>query len=197
MCLLEESPDPEIKKWPSFRKSLKAQRDQDSQQSHKSVKSSFWNSMTPFDHLAALWDAIETNTELENPHLPQPEDSIWRIQEEEPIDLSSWFESVSASILQQGNLTQADLESPFGSTRAPIGINLDHAPSCAYGDGRPNLPWGLHESGFTETNSLIWSFNLQKLHTSPVHFRQLHFILLMNICSLYTPGGSSVEARCG
>ncbi|RAK92466.1 hypothetical protein BO79DRAFT_277284 [Aspergillus costaricaensis CBS 115574] len=183
VCLLEESPDPEIKKWPSFRRILKAQRDQDSQQSHKIVKSSFWNSMTPFDHLAALWDAIETNTELENPHLPQSEDSIWRIQEEEPIDLSSWFESVSASILQQGNLTQADLESPFGSTRAPIGIILDHAPSCAYGDGRPNLPWGLHESGFTETNSLIWSFNLQKFtyisgtfQAAPLHIADEHVL---------------------
>ncbi|OJZ80498.1 hypothetical protein ASPFODRAFT_65877 [Aspergillus luchuensis CBS 106.47] len=155
----------------------------DSQQSHKSVKSSFWNSMTPFDHLAALWDATETNTELGNPHLPQPEDSIWRIQEEEPIGFSSWFESVSASILQQGNLTQADLESPFGSTRATIGIILDHAPSCAYGYGRPNLPWGLHESGFTETNSLIWSFNLQKFtyisgtfQAAPLHIADEHML---------------------
>lgn len=58
---------------------------------------------------------------------------------------------------------------PVGTLNVPIGIVFGCVPSHEYTAydrfGSPvlqHLPWGLKESGFNESNSLIWSHNLQK-----------------------------------
>jgi hypothetical protein len=59
---------------------------------------------------------------------------------------------------------------PFGTLKARIGLILDYGTVTMNDDLRTEhisqdvtmLPWGLKEAGFTECNSLVWTFNHQK-----------------------------------
>lgn len=61
---------------------------------------------------------------------------------------------------------------PVGTPNALVGIILDRSsPTNSYDDERVHLPYGIRESGFTESNSLIWTFDLRKFAYIPQTFQ--------------------------
>ncbi|KAJ9490589.1 hypothetical protein VN97_g2662 [Penicillium thymicola] len=166
--LLEGSTDPEIREWPIIR----AQQKHWPKASEKNlVEAQRCPRLTPEENTSALYTAIQSgNAFAEMVFWPSKERIPWAPlgSEIQPLDRKAWFEGVSNWILN-GRCTKSEPAIPVGTTVASIGIVLDSVPSHTYGE--VSLPWILRESGFTDTNSLIWFANFQKYKLIPGTFQ--------------------------
>ncbi|CAG8321667.1 unnamed protein product [Penicillium salamii] len=186
----DNSPDPDISGWSSFRKAHRKKQSKWSPSERRPF--------TPREYYSILQEAISKscigNYHLDiNQMLPPDTDSIpWGdLGEEEPSDTDSWFETTMANLQEQMNnlptaeevnspdkATPNDFIRPVGTSNASIGLVFGSVPSHPYkaNDGSKSpesyhLPWGLKESGFDQSNSLIWSYNLQKFALIPGEFQ--------------------------
>ncbi|KAE8374569.1 hypothetical protein BDV26DRAFT_300126 [Aspergillus bertholletiae] len=150
--LLEDSPDPEINSWPNVRNSLDYKRQPPKE------RLPYRRHMSAKDYYAALHQAIERNKSLKGALLMQEDSNGWGALERELLDIGSWFESTSSKIRQQEPKSQAEFVAPVGTTAAPVSIILDYIPLHKY-------------TGFAESNSLIWMYNLQKYVHIPGSFQ--------------------------
>jgi hypothetical protein len=166
--LLEGSADSEIREWPSVRAKQKHRPNA----SEKSlVETQRCPRFTAEENVNALYAAIQSGKEFgDMAFWPSKGKVPWTPlgSEIQPLDVKAWFENISNWILNDG-CTKSDLAIPIGTTAASIGIMLDSVPTHTYGE--ISLPWGLRESGFTETNSLIWFTNFQKYKLIPGTFQ--------------------------
>ncbi|KAJ5862128.1 hypothetical protein N7455_006196 [Penicillium solitum] len=170
--LLENSDDPEIREWPSIR----------AQQKHKPntseenlVQTQRCPRLRREENISALHTAVRRVIEFaEMDFWPTEEKVPWAPLDSQiqPLDLKAWFEEFSKeATLASGDkhYAKSDLAIPIGTTSASVGIVLDSVPSHTYGE--ISLPWGLRESGFSVTNSLIWFANFQKYKLIPGSFQ--------------------------
>lgn len=164
--LVEQSPDPEISSWPNVRAA---------QDRHNNQRGSLptRRQMNSDDYHKALREAIQTNPGLNQSLSLELDD--WAELEDELLDLETWFQSTSAKLEEQGRAIETELIRPVGTCQASIGLILDLTPSHDYvskdGTVSLKLPWGLQESGFNQSNSLIWTYNLQNYVHIPHTFQ--------------------------
>lgn len=86
------------------------------------------------------------------------------------VDVKSWFQETKSIF---GEDVQ-DFICPAGTLEASVGIVFGCTPCHQYQTSSGdlcNLPWGLKEIGFTESNSLIWSYNLRSFKVMPKTFQ--------------------------
>jgi hypothetical protein len=154
---LEKSEDAQIRIWPSIRSKQR-----------QSQKKSLTNWLAPA--LAGPEYQAKLQTAIAEDH---------KLAVLEPFDgTNSNFSDASFSMVAGIAACESEIEMatgerpklvlPFGSLEARIGIILDYGPVSINknNEGSLNnitvLPWGIKESGFTESNSLIWTFNLRQ-----------------------------------
>ncbi|CAG8101590.1 unnamed protein product [Penicillium olsonii] len=168
--LLENSSDLEIRGWPGTR----AQQKHRPRTSAKILMDTQKRPrLTAEDNILALFNAVQRTRELAKMNMwpsCHKETIPWVPLENnnQPLDLRAWFENTSNRIMGIPCFNN-DLAAPVGTTEASVGILMDSVPSHTYGE--ISLPWGLRESGFTETNSLIWVANFQKYKLVPGSFQ--------------------------
>lgn len=162
--LVEQSPDPEICSWPNFR----AAQDRHTNQRDKLPTR---RQMSSGDYHKALGEAIQTNPSLDQSLSLELDD--WAQLDGELLDLETWFQSTSTKLQEQDQTIETGLICPFGTCNAAIGLILDLTPFHDYvsEDGTVKLPWGIQESGFTQKNSLVWTYNLQEYVHIPRSFQ--------------------------
>ncbi|CAI7584214.1 unnamed protein product [Penicillium palitans] len=170
--LLENSEDPEIREWPSIR----AQQKREPNASEENlVQAQRCPRLRREENIGALYTAVRRVIEFaEMDFWPTEEKVPWAPLDSQmqPLDLKAWFEVLSkeAALASGDNhYAKSDLAIPIGTTSASVGIVLDSVPSHMYGE--ISLPWGLRESGFSDTNSLIWFANFQKYKLIPGSFQ--------------------------
>ncbi|KAJ5201082.1 hypothetical protein N7449_005885 [Penicillium cf. viridicatum] len=161
--LVAQSPDPEICSWPSVRV-IRVERSQ-----HTLPTRSY---MGKKECHVALHSAIQQNSSLEQLFPLSIEVDDWAQLEEEVIDIEAWFQTISTRLQARNGTTENHYIHPVGSCEAAIGVIIDNTPFHDYGSGGKavNLPWGLQESGFNQSNSLIWSYNLESYVQIPKTF---------------------------
>jgi hypothetical protein len=154
---LEASPDPEIQRWPAVRKGQRIQL-LGTTPSSKEMQPM----MKLEDYQGALTKAIGEILEIRDlkffnsspPPIEKPFNSIDDLVEKMRSDIRD----------VTGELQ--DLVLPFGTLTAGIAIVLENDIGLAIKDTPQskytNLPWGIRESGFTVSNSLIWPFTLRQ-----------------------------------
>ncbi|GAB1197122.1 hypothetical protein APSETT444_006409 [Aspergillus pseudonomiae] len=73
--------------------------------------------------------------------------------------------------------TGAEMIGPIGSSEASIGVVFETTPLHDYDESGEviSIPWGLRESGFRASNSLIWPFDLQRYAYIPKSFQVQSF----------------------
>ncbi|KAJ5436364.1 hypothetical protein N7445_007249 [Penicillium cf. griseofulvum] len=117
--------------------------------------------------------------------LPEDTDQIpWGVLggEEDLEDPGSWFKTTIASLqgddTSSDNLTPDDFIRPVGTSKASIGLVFGCVPPHTYkandrsgSTSFHHLPWGLKESSLDESNSLIWSYSLQRFALIPSGFQ--------------------------
>lgn len=148
---LEESPDPEIREWPTIRRHVKLKAGLSSEKDKLPIR----RPMDEKDYYAAIRHAIETSPHHRETLLVQTDDDIWGPLEGALLDVESWFQSTSAKFQQEHSSSDIEFVRPVGNSEASIGIILDLVPLHGYviADKTVELPWGLWESGFEESNS--------------------------------------------
>lgn len=174
----DTSPDPDICRWSIVRKA----NSEDQSKWSPSRRPLF----TRRDYCNLLREAMLKHSPLDlNQALPEDTDQIpWGVLggEEDLEDPGSWFKKTIASLQGEGtssdNLTPDDFIRPVGTSKASIGLVFGCVPPHTYkADDRSgstsfhHLPWGLKESGLDESNSLIWSYSLQKFALIPGDFQ--------------------------
>ncbi|KAJ5151941.1 hypothetical protein N7492_010236 [Penicillium capsulatum] len=150
--------------------------------------------LTRRDHYGILRQAVLEKVPLKesfidiNQALPVDADQIpWGLLGEDLEDPVSWFQKVKINFQEQKYLSSEIDEingrpdsfiCPVGTSEASIGIVFGCVPSHGYKPNEDNepdvfhhLPWGMRESGLDQTNSLIWSANLQKFTLIPDNFQ--------------------------
>jgi hypothetical protein len=166
--LLSDSPDSEICAWTLY-------RNNENYQPHESPeKLPVRRYMGKEGYCSAFHQAISTSLNFEN---VQASENIWWPLEVHTIDPQSWFRSTIA-MLQQNNAigTEAEMICPVGSPDGSIGIVFEATLLHDYNEnGQVSLPWGLRESGFQASNSLIWPFNLRRYTGIPESFQVQSF----------------------
>ncbi|KAJ5969946.1 hypothetical protein N7501_006194 [Penicillium viridicatum] len=122
---------------------------------------------------AALRSAIQQNSSLEQSLPLSIEVDDWAQPEEEVIDIEAWFQTICTRLQARNGATENHYIHPVGSCKAAIGVIIDNTPFHDYGSGGKavNLPWGLQETGFNQSNSLIWSYNLESYVQIPKTFQ--------------------------
>jgi hypothetical protein len=169
--LLEESVDQELKEWPTVR-ALQKHQPKDSEKCMLATR--FYPKLTQEEIIKTLHDAIQKEEQFANILSWQINEKIpWAHLEDErePVNIKTWFGGVSDWLVKSNSITQGNLAVPIGTTEASIfGIVVDSVPCHDYGDN-VFLPWGLKESGFTDTNSLIWISNFRKYKLIPGTFQ--------------------------
>ncbi|KAJ6185786.1 hypothetical protein N7519_007087 [Penicillium mononematosum] len=159
------SPDPEIREWPSMRVSRVEENSQRAlpTRSHMGKKECH----------EALHKAIQQNSTLEQ-SLPLPmEVQDWAQPEEEIVEIETWFQTITTRLQEMNGAAEVSYIRPVGSCKAAIGVIIDNTTFHEYSSGGAmvNLPWGMQESGFSQSNSLIWSYNLQSYVQIPTSFQ--------------------------
>lgn len=166
--LLSDSPDSEICAWTLY-------RNNENYQPHESPeKLPVRRYKGKEGYCSAFHQAISTSLNFED---VQASENIWCPLEVHTIDPQSWFRSTIA-MLQQNNAigTEAEMICPVGSSDASIGIVFEATLLHDYNEnGQVSLPWGLRESGFQASNSLIWPFNLRRYTGIPESFQVQSF----------------------
>lgn len=170
ISLLEASPDPEIRTWPQIRRK---QKELHNTKAGGGSRMRSRRRVTAGDCYAALLAAIKDNHDLHNVLSLHPDDDPFEERQVDPvIDVDAWFGSTSAKLQQKTTTDSDEFVRPVGTPRALVAIILDRAaPTHSYEDGKVHLPFGLRESGFTESNSLIWTFDLRKFAFVPQTFQ--------------------------
>lgn len=155
--LLERSDDPEISERPKVR-ALQEMQPRTSK-GHMTTLLRF----TPGQYIQFLHESFETDSKLAGNISWQNKDKVpWITRgEQNSVDVKEWIKGVSDWLLDQRVCDADGLACPVGNTTASIGIVLDAIPSHSY-DDNVEVSWGLRESGFTKTNSLIWYASFQK-----------------------------------
>lgn len=157
---LEQSPDAEIREWPSVR--LKQQI-----KVFKPLKFQREPMMTRKDHQDALQEAIKANTALQDV-VSHPHQTLCSNRDLEALNLDSWMKACSEK-LQEATGQYRDVVLPIGTSQARMGILLDYAPVKTYEADGVSLPWGLQDSGFTVQFS-YFDIQLRQIHTESRNF---------------------------
>jgi hypothetical protein len=169
--LLEESPDLELREWPKLR--ALQQQHQPGASEKVMLATRLYPKLTAAGNIKALHDAIQGKGQFENVLSWQDNEKLPWIpleNEGEPFNVNTWFAGVSEWLVKSRSIAQESLAAPVGTAEASIGIVVDSVPCHDYGDN-VYLPWGLKESGFTDTNSLIWISNFRKYKLIPGTFQ--------------------------
>lgn len=181
----DQSPDPDICRWSNIRSAARDWSD--------------WSPLarpplTRKDYYGIMREAIFKNLALKESFadidqaLPAHADQIsWALLEENLETPESWFKAKMAKLqeqsdllseVQENGLTQDNFICPVGTSKASIGVVFGSVPSYAYNasdgagpDDSHHMPWGLKESGLDHSNSLIWSYTLQKFTPIPGNFQ--------------------------
>jgi hypothetical protein len=121
----------------------------------------------------ALHQAIQQNSNLEQSPPLSMEVDDWAQPEEEVVDIEAWFQMASSKLKEQNRAVETSFIHPVGSCEAAIGVIVDNTPFHEYTSGgrTVNLPWGLQESGFNQSNSLIWAYNFESYVQIPKTFQ--------------------------
>ncbi|CAG8120048.1 unnamed protein product [Penicillium olsonii] len=183
-------PDPDIWAWSALRKVNRKQQSKWSPSArHSFTKKDYYNILRE----ATSGSLIGNHPFDINQCLPPEADLIpWgELDPKEPQDTGCWFKTTISNLQEQMTVLSTSEEDtpldtstpnefirPVGTSDVPIGIVFGCVPSHEYtthhGSGSPvlhHLPWGLKESEFDESNSLIWSYNLQKFTLIPGGFQ--------------------------
>jgi hypothetical protein len=165
---ISKSQDPEVRQWVSVRQAQKPQ--------WKNTLRHARESGAVLDCKGALRDALKGTADL-----VQIDSFAGGGEDIKPLhDLDDLFEDGE---IESGKLLKevVPFTRPLGSLLARIGFILDYGElrgDSSHGDAGLKLPWGFKETGFTPSNSLIWTFNfgqpstvdidmLHKLQASP------------------------------
>ncbi|KAF3393630.1 hypothetical protein DPV78_009845 [Talaromyces pinophilus] len=146
----ELSQDPEIQEWPSFRTRTQGSRTSSSMR-YK------WDkfAMKQKDYLQMFMDKfreqINGDTEMQVPLSPPDSNAS------DDFDMEVWCHTLKNE-LGRDTLHRPRIVEPIGTVDARIGIILNEPVLNAEGT-RDLLPFGFQESGFIETNSLIWCYD--------------------------------------
>jgi hypothetical protein len=159
------SPDPEIREWPSLRVS------QVEENSHRALPTR--SHMGKKECHEALCKAIQQNSNLAQLLPLSMEVDDWAQPEEEIVEIETWFQTITTRLQEVNGAAEDSYIRPVGSCKAAIGVIIDNTPFHEYSSGgvTVNLPWGMQESGFNQSNSLIWSYNLQSYVQIPMSFQ--------------------------
>lgn len=157
---LESSDDPEIREWPEFR----AQQNHKKEFTEKQRLRSECFRLSPEENIQAFYGSIEKHSYLSKVVCwKSPEAIPWAPYKTEQGlgGLQDWVRKVSTSISASDGYDISNPAIPFGTTEASVGIAFDSIP-CHYDGNEAPIPFGLKQSGFNATNSLIWTANFQK-----------------------------------
>ncbi|KAK2751804.1 hypothetical protein FQN55_009246 [Onygenales sp. PD_40] len=186
---LEDCQDPEIQGWPKVRKNFL----KENSRSSTDITAGLKPELKAADYHCALRDALQNHPNHHNL-------TFFEDRTHPPSNTSSISPSLGelASRIDGGGRGIPSLHHPFGNTQASIGIILDWVypktspDSERHTDNSFDLPWGLKEMGFSNSNSLIWPFDLRQGSTTTTHkvtplspseirsFSQLHRDLIQN-----------------
>lgn len=160
--LLSDSPDHEIREWALHRNSENHRFRRALNSGELPVR----RYMDKEGYYSAFCQAISTSSNLKEALLIQTSENIWGPLQVHIIDPQSWFQSTIAKLQQNDSTigTEVDRLSPFESSEASIGIVFEPTPLHNYDESGQviSIPWGLRESGFRASSSLIWPFDLQR-----------------------------------
>ncbi|KAB8261021.1 hypothetical protein BDV32DRAFT_148894 [Aspergillus pseudonomiae] len=139
------SPDPHIRMWPSFRERTK--------RADESV--SKWHG----DQFLTKWKDYQVLFDLAMREAERPCQVDYRFNGRRSMNYAAIdflpIQSELAEVVLGTTGEQIHLKYPVGNPEARIGIIL---PGCPMGIGldETDIPWGIHESGFNETNCIMW-----------------------------------------
>lgn len=180
--LLSDSPDHDIREW-SLHHNYKNNQLSRSTDSEELPMRRYYDK--EYYH-NALYQALGNSLSPEEAPSGQDNDNIWGPLKVDTIDLQSWFISTTARLQEAevGFGTENEIIKPIGSPDASIGIVYETTPLHDYNENGHivSIPWGLRESGFLNSNSLIWPYDLRKyvympgsfqVQSSPVSQRQI------------------------
>lgn len=147
---LTESLDPEIKEWPEFRM----------KQLEDTPLSASKHRILPMLKVSDYRNIFE-NTIRNHSHLS----GLRWSQSTGDVNVSDLL-GECAMKLKTVTGTFPELLRPFGSTRASVGMVLgelfyDRDSTRVTSENLTPLPWGILQSGYTESNVLIWTFTFQ------------------------------------
>ncbi|KAL2822652.1 hypothetical protein BJX63DRAFT_441250 [Aspergillus granulosus] len=160
---LRQSPDPEIRRWPDIRK------DRQISQNSGSDELPSRRYMDKESYYDAIHRAIKSSSCMEESTSIQVDEEMWAPFEGELVDPQSWAQST----LDKLQWDEDETVSPVGTSEACIGVVFETTPLQDYNENGKliSVPWGLRESGFKDTNSLIWPFDLRKYANIPGTFQ--------------------------
>lgn len=156
---LGDSPDPEIAEWPRIRQQQRTAEAEDTTR----MPSEGSQRLSHGEYLEKLVSAIKLQLGKDVTHF-DPNVSLVEHRGNE-TKLQSLVDECAMDISKNVG-AERTFVLPTGSTEARIGIVLDHNVDLSTGgEGAQKHtvpPWGISESGFDESNLLIWPFNLQQ-----------------------------------
>lgn len=159
---LENSHNLEIQQCPTFR----------AEQQKKSSQAStgrFPPNMKASDYQAAIEKAVTENTALQDIR-PFTGSSTLMSTQSQSLAINSWL-PVCISEIEKATGQSSTLLPPSGTLEARIRIVLNHGfVNTELQDKFPS-PRGIRESGFTESNALIWTFDLCRYALPGASFR--------------------------
>jgi hypothetical protein len=161
---IADSPDPEIKNWPTIRAEEQAKEEKKEKEGSAFTKPrKLMMRLEDINH--ALASAIAAKPDLS--HL-QPPDFKGRAPREthdnHQVDLRRLKGLTAVRVYNDLGLDEIPaMIQPEGNVNADIGIVLDYVlPGSKKEDSISSLlPWGIKESGFNQANCLIWVHNLR------------------------------------
>ncbi|XHG03232.1 hypothetical protein AWENTII_006548 [Aspergillus wentii] len=173
--LLSDSPDHEIREWALHRNNENHQLRRTSNSEELPMRSQ----MDKEGYESAFSQAISTSLSLEEAPLIQAGENIWGPLQVHLVDPQSWFRSTMAKLQQYDSTieTGPKMISPIGNSEASIGVVFETTPLHDYEESGQviSIPWGLRESGFRASNSLIWPFDLRRYVYIPERFQVQSF----------------------
>ncbi|KAL4908410.1 hypothetical protein BDW74DRAFT_175093 [Aspergillus multicolor] len=143
---LEKSPDLEIREWPHYR-----------QEQRKKAQPKAWTGprLKRDEYLAALTSAASEQLGITD----------LKAMDTTPLPTAPFDMHACLRMVKNAMIDSRELVGPRGTRNAQVGIILDQnsylAESQPMSHGAADqcaVPWGIRESGFSEKNSLIWSF---------------------------------------
>lgn len=150
---IESSYDPEIREWPQFRAQTKAPA--------TSVKPFKWEEFATnkVDYLQIFMNKFnETVSGAVGMQVPLPAPDS---EASGTFDVREWCKQLKDKL-------KHDIAEPIGSVDARMGIMLNEPLLSAEGS-KDVLPFGFEESGFNETNSLIWFYDPRRQYLGMRH----------------------------
>lgn len=155
---LNDSLDSDIRSWPEFR------RKQCEENPSSAAKRRVAPMLKISDYQNVFWEAVDTYSDRSG--------FDWTQSATGDVQFENMLSSLQeyASFLEDMTGTSGRFLKPFGTTKASIGMVLGESffqtdstqtsfPSSC--ESVLQLPWGLLQSGFTESNVLVWSYNFR------------------------------------